>query len=510
MTSFRRALLSAAPLLAVSPASAAVLTIQDGSNTSRSFFYFQDGSSNYFPATGIYGVTGDNQADVNSTHQLLVLASPSGTWTVTGAGGTFPITASALPLPTGAATAALQAAINGDGGGLAHVTNFPATQPISASALPLPTGAATAASQPTAATLGSTTSGQTGNLEMAATVSSAPTLTAGQTNPLYTDTAGNLRVNVVAGGGSGGTSSSFGAAFPSTGTAAGAEYLSAAPTLANGQQVALQTDLNGNLKVNLVAGGGSGGTALSDSSAFTTGSTSITPVGGVVGASALTSGHTGAVAMDTGRNMFANVNEWAGFSLGAPSNYGTSPGAVAVPGVNAFITNTPTIGNTGFTAAGVSGVNSAYSENPLAGGGEALTAEPGTLATTGQKVADFRDKSGKEITLPFAPRELMWRGTVSATTTAAATIANSSNTTLKSYMTGLQCSRGDAGTTAITVTLNDTASTVFVLPNSGGGGGYTATFQTPLVTSAVNTSFTFTEGAATATVYCNAQGFFGY
>lgn len=30
---------------------------------------------------------------------------------------------------------------------------------------------------------------------------------------------------------------------------------------------------------------------------------------------------------------------WAGTTLGAPSNYGTSPGAVAVPGVNAFVTN---------------------------------------------------------------------------------------------------------------------------------------------------------------------------
>lgn len=57
------------------------------------------------------------------------------------------IAASALPLPSGAATAALQPAINGDGGALAHVTNFPATQPVSAAALPLPSGAATAANQ---------------------------------------------------------------------------------------------------------------------------------------------------------------------------------------------------------------------------------------------------------------------------------------------------------------------------------------------------------------------------
>lgn len=34
------------------------------------------------------------------------------------------------------------------------------------------------------------------------------------------------------------------------------------------------------------------------------------------------------------------VPTWAGGTLGAMANYGTSPGAVLVPGVNAFITNT--------------------------------------------------------------------------------------------------------------------------------------------------------------------------
>jgi hypothetical protein len=59
------------------------------------------------------------------------------------------------------------------------------------------------------------------------------------------------------GGGGGGTSSAFGSAFPANGTAAGAEYLSSPPTLTTGQMVALQTDVNGNLKV---TGGGSSAT----------------------------------------------------------------------------------------------------------------------------------------------------------------------------------------------------------------------------------------------------------
>lgn len=39
----------------------------------------------------------------------------------------------------------------------------------------------------------------------------------------------------------------------------------------------------------------------------------------------------------------ASLSFYGGFALGAPSNYGTSPGAVTVPGVNAFVTNTPNV-----------------------------------------------------------------------------------------------------------------------------------------------------------------------
>jgi hypothetical protein len=85
----------------------------------------------------------------------------------------------------------------------------------------LPTGASTSANQPTNAAIASTTAAQTGHLAMGAVTTAAPTYTTAQTNPLSLDTAGNLRVNVVTGGGSGGTSSTFGSAFPGTGTAIG-------------------------------------------------------------------------------------------------------------------------------------------------------------------------------------------------------------------------------------------------------------------------------------------------
>ena len=79
--------------------------------------------------------------------------------------------------------------------GSVTVSNFPSTQPISAASLPLPTGASTSANQPTNAAQGSTTSGQTGNLGLAAASTAAPALTTAQSYPLSLTLAGALRVD---------------------------------------------------------------------------------------------------------------------------------------------------------------------------------------------------------------------------------------------------------------------------------------------------------------------------
>lgn len=77
--------------------------------------------------------------------------------------------------------------------------------------------------------------------------SSVLTLTTGQSAALQADANGYLNVHIQAGAGAGGTSSNFSATFPSAGTAAGAEYLSSAPTLTTGQMVALQVTSAGSL-----------------------------------------------------------------------------------------------------------------------------------------------------------------------------------------------------------------------------------------------------------------------
>lgn len=77
---------------------------------------------------------------------------------------------------------------------------------------------------------------------------------------------------------------------------------------------------------------------------------------------------------------------------------------------------------------------------------------------------------------------------------------------LKVYLTGVQCGRTDTGTTASYVTLNDAASTILTLANSGGGGGNNQVYATPLALAAA-TAPTFTSSASLSSVFCNAQGY---
>lgn len=71
----------------------------------------------------------------------------------------------------------------------------------------------------------------------------------------------------------------------------------------SGNYAPLQVDATGSLKVNITAGAGSGGTALADQAAFTSGSTSFTPSGGLYQASAdtLVDGHAAALSVDVNR-----------------------------------------------------------------------------------------------------------------------------------------------------------------------------------------------------------------
>lgn len=70
------------------------------------------------------------------------------------------------------------------------------------------------------------------------------------------------------------------------------------------------------LPVNIIAGAGSGGTALADQAAFSSATTSLTPIGGVViaGASDVPTGRAGAVRMSSARGLWVQpVDSSGGF-----------------------------------------------------------------------------------------------------------------------------------------------------------------------------------------------------
>ena len=74
-------------------------------------------------------------------------------------------------------------------------------------------------------------------------------------------------------------------------------------------------------------------------------------------------------------------------------------------------------------------------------------------------------------------------------------------------ISSLQLGRTDSGASALTVTLNDTANTVFVLPPQADGGGVLPlVFDAPLVVSN-NTALTVTVSSGVSTFFASAQGF---
>jgi hypothetical protein len=160
---------------------------------------------------------------------------------------------------------------------------------------------------------------------------------------------------------------------------------------------------------------------------------------------------------------------------------------------------------------GIGASAAAVPANAHYGAGDAQSSEP-AAATTGNLTGSFFDLTGKQVTSPYANRENQLRCAITLTASTSATTCTgmgAQGASVKIYITDLTCTRNDAGTTASTLTLNDGATTIVDLPNNGGGGGYSHTFNTPLQVAA-NTAFTVQSGTSLTSVHCSATGFKGY
>lgn len=332
----------------------------------------------------------------------------------------------------------------------------------------------------------------------------------GSERPLSVQIVDGSGAQVTTFGGSGGTSSNFGSAMPSAGTAIG---------LYDGtNMVRAKGDETSGLWVNIKAGAGSGGTAGADEAAFTAGTTQFTPVGGFFQTTAtnnaLTTGQMGHWQMTAQRAGFVNLRNASGTEIGTsgapvrtdPTGTTTQPvsltsttvtGTVAVTqsgawslSANQSVNNaqingvTPLMGNgvtgTGSQRVTIASDNTAFSVNaacagdvasgstdsgnPQKIGGLAKTANP-TAVTDGQRVAALFDKLGKQVVVGGL-RDLKVEAvlTLTASTTETTLLAAVASTFLDLY--GLIISNTSA--TATEVTIRDAT-----------GGGKARSFYVP-------------------------------
>lgn len=205
---------------------------------------------------------------------------------VTDNSGSLTIDTPQLPTTIGqkAAAASVSVVLASDQGGVPVTgTFYQATQPVSAASLPLPTGAATAAKQPALGTAGTAS---TDVISVQGIASMTPLLVngSGVTQPV-SDAGGSLTVDSA--------------------------------------QLPAALDGSGNLKVAIMSGAGSGGTAMDDDAAFTPGTTAVTPAAGIYRSTldAVDDGDAGAFAMTANRAMHVNLRAADGSELTAGDQY---------------------------------------------------------------------------------------------------------------------------------------------------------------------------------------------
>ena len=104
------------------------------------------------------------------------------------------------------------------------------------------------------------------------------------------------------------------------------------------------------------------------------------------------------------------------------------------------------------------------------------------------------------------PRTSFSTANASTVGSTAVTLLGPAGSSLKWYITNLNCFRLDAGTTAAFVTLSDSATTIMGMVDNGGGGGFMYQSNVGLQTLA-NATFSFTMSANISTVVCNVQAY---
>lgn len=157
-----------------------------------------------------------------------------------------------------------------------------------------------------------------------------------------------------------------------------------------------------------------------------------------------------------------NTTFWAGVALGAMANYGTSPGAVKVPGVNAFMTN-----------ANANGANNSANSSPVVIANDQVCTNP-THAF--KHITTATDTLAVQGVTAQTVRLCAWKSRAAGTATwywenTASTNANCSSTlTQISGVATEAANTGEVVMLPIGVTLNNTSANGLCINSTGTGG----------------------------------------
>lgn len=232
------------------------------------------------------------------------------------------------------------------------------------------------------------------------------------------------------------------------------------------------------LPVNIVAGGGSGGTALADDADFTPLTTNLTPVGGAYESSptSVTDGDIGMIGIDQNRRVKVTVDA-----------------------------STIDVAH-----------DAADSGNPVLIGMRAQNALPAAVANSDRARA-ISDLFGRQLVSHIDPAQFIWKQ-VEATTQQTGTTIWQPTSGKKIAVTGYEI--GTGGTTAALVTLwfGDNADTTFtqgtdqvlfrgsLTPTSTSTPGVISNFASPVFCTTANRELHYTTSAG-ITVYITVYGY---
>lgn len=251
---------------------------------------------------------------------------------------------------------------------------------------------------------------------------------------------------------------------------------------ADGDYAPFQVDASGNLKVAIISGAGSGGTALADNATFTRGTTSATPIAGVVETSAptLTNGNAGTLSLTTAGAVRVSVA--SGGIAGVIEDVAS---AGAEEGILGMTIRQDTIASTtsadgDFQNQKTNSVGALYTSLSHVGANAVLTGN-GTAGTGAQRVTIASDNTAFPVIVPaattggYTPVSTVSAASTNATSlkASAGTVGAVTVTNINAAMRYLKFYNKASAPTVGT----DTPVYVIPLPGNTAGAGATISFD---------------------------------